>query len=363
MSLTADAFFAYMEKQKKERAEEIEHLTTTFNEGIRREISAALAPLDEKQKKLEDDQCIISQEQASMKEQLALIQKQLADLLANRYLETNHPAKVLLPTNEASGPNTSETIEPPDEEEVSSKLVSEAMRIVGFSPITRKDLEFLKSKHSIENDREAMIYAIQEFLDCEMKVPFHIIKQLNIVRVFPPANQLDFNKLYAEFGNIQSANLVFSYARNLKPGTSVFLYIPHQFYRRFKDIDTEAYNLRNGEEKWKTKIKFGTSDLILLKKPKIGGSWTEVSLPDLSPLDLHQDSSSSSRASSPPRGRSRKRSRSDTGSGDDQDRLAKSHKPDDAVDENQHKSDNDEDPGKPGPINEENQSSANHHLN
>ena len=76
----------------------------------------------------------------------------------------------------------------PDEEEVSSKLVSEAMRIVGFSPITRKDLEWLKTEHSIENDRDAMLYAVKEFLDCEMKVPVHIIRQLNIVRVFAPAH-------------------------------------------------------------------------------------------------------------------------------------------------------------------------------
>jgi hypothetical protein len=362
MSLTADAFFAYMEKQKQERSDEIEHLTKTFTEGIRREISAALAPMDEKQKKLEDDQNIISLDQASMKDQLASIQKQLTDLLANRAQPTNPPAKVILPTNQASGPTIAEASEAHDEEEVSSKLVSEAMRIVGFSPITRKDLEWLKTEHSIENDREAMLFAVKEFLDCEMKVPVHIIKQLNIARVFSPAHQIDFNKLYAEFGDIQSANLVFSYARNLKPGMSVFLYIPHQFYRRFKDIDTVAYNLRNGEEKWKTKIKFGTSDLILLKKPKTGGSWTEVNLPNLSPLDLHPDSSSFPGSSSPPRGRSRKRSRCDT-SEDDQDRLAKSHKlnkGEAASDVTQNKPDADEDPSKPKPIQDEIQPSVNH---
>jgi intergrase/recombinase len=352
MSLTAYAFFAYMEKQKQERSDEIEHLTKTFTEGVRREISAALAPMDEKQKKLEDDQNIISLEQASMKDQLALIQKQLTDLLANRFQPTNPPAQVLPPSNQASA---AEALEALDEEEVSSKLVSEAMRIVGFSPITRKDLEWLKTEHSIENDREAMLYAIKEFLDCEMKVPVHIIRQLNIVRVFAPAHQIDFNKLYAEFGDIQSANLVFSYARNLKPGMSVFLYIPHQFYRRFKDIDTEAYNLRNGEEKWKTKIKFGTSDLILLKKPKTGGSWTEVNLSNLSPLDLHPDSSSFPGSSSPPKGRTRKRSRRDTSEDDQEDRIAKSHKlNEDEADEEP------EDPNKPQPTKYEIQSSANH---
>ena len=361
MSLTADAFFAYMEKQKQERSDEIEHLTKTFTEGVRREISAALAPMDEKQKKLEDDQHIISLEQASMKDQLASIQKQLTDLHSNRLQPTNPPAQVLLPSNQASGLNTAQALEAPDEEEVSSKLVSEAMRIVGFSPITRKDLEWLK------NDCHAMLYAIKEFLDCEMKVPVHIIRQLDIVRVFAPAHQVDFNKLYAEFGDIQSANLVFSYARNLKPGMSVFLYIPHQFYRRFKDIDTEAYNLRNGEEKWKTKIKFGTADLILLKKPKLGGSWTEVNLSNISPLDLHPDSSSFPGSSSPPKGRSRKRSRRESCNEDDhEDRLAKSHRTnnDDAEEVPQNKSDGDnEDQNKPKPTPENEIHISPNHLN
>jgi hypothetical protein len=65
MSLTADAFFAYMDKQKQERSEDIEY-----------------------------DQNIIFQEQASMKDQLDSIQKQLTDLHTIRFELLNPPLQV-----------------------------------------------------------------------------------------------------------------------------------------------------------------------------------------------------------------------------------------------------------------------------
>ena len=101
-----------MDKQKQERSEDFEQLTKKITKGIRREILAALAPRDEKQKKFEDDQNIIFQEQITMKGQLASIQKQLTDLRSNRLELFNLPLQVLLPTNQkASGPNIPETLE------------------------------------------------------------------------------------------------------------------------------------------------------------------------------------------------------------------------------------------------------------
>ena len=310
MSLSAEAFFSYMEKVEAQRSDEIRNLTISNTEGVKKEIDAALKPLDEKQKLLDENQKILFSEQSSMKDQLAAIQEHLLALQTKSLSSTN-----ALQTH-SSVPNSVASSEKENEDEIPAKIVAQAMRIVGFSRIARDDLEWIKTEHSIENDTDALMYAIKEFLDCEMKVPLHIIRQLKIVKVFPPAHQLDFTRLYAEFGDIQSANLVFSYARNLKPGTSVFLYVPHQFYKRFQDVDNEAYKLRNSDEKWKTKIKFGSTDLTLLKKPRNGGFWTEVNIDDLSPLDLQSSLQPPAVSSSPPRGR--KRSRADESTGNDE---------------------------------------------
>ena len=310
MSLSAEAFFSYMEKIESQRSNEIQNLTKSITEGVKKEIDAALKPLDEKQKLLDENQKILFSEQSSMKDQLVAIQKQLSDL------QTKPSFSSALQTPQSVGPNLAAPSEKENYDEIPTKIVAQAMRIVGFSRISREDLEWIKTEHSIDNNDDALIYAIREFLDCEMKVPVHIIRQLKIVKVFPPAHQLDFTRLYAEFGDIQSANLVFSYARNLKPGTSVFLYVPHQFYKRFQDVDNEAYKLRNSDEKWKTKIKFGSTDLILLKKPRNGGFWTEVNIDDLSPLDLQSSLPPPAVSSSPPRGR--KRSRADESTGNDE---------------------------------------------
>jgi hypothetical protein len=301
MSLSAEAFFNYMEKIEAQRSDEIRNLTISITEGVKKEIDAALKPLDEKQKLLDDNQKILFSEQSLMKDQLSAILKQLSDL------QKPPSSPNALHTPLSSGPNLVASSEKENEDEIPARIVAQAMRIVGFSRITRDDLEWIKTEHSIDNDNDALIYAINEFLDCEMKVPLHIIRQLKIVKVFPPAHRLDFTRLYAEFSDIQSANLVFSYARNLKPGTSVFLYVPHQFYKRFQDVDNEAYKLRNSDEKWKTKIKFGSTDLILLKKPRNGGIWTEVNIDNLSPLDLHSTLQPPTVSSSPPRGRKRPR--------------------------------------------------------
>ena len=325
MALSSADFFSYMEKLKSERVEEIKTLTTVLTEGVKNEVTAALQPFEEKQKNLDENQQSIVLEQSVMKEQLCAIQQQLAQLQPRR---PHQPPPCLPQSSTQAVSSENEHIENSESKEI-SKIIAEAKKIVGFSPMPYDDLQWLKEEHSIEDDTEAMIFAIKEFLDREMKVPRHILDRLHIVKVFPPAQQLQWNRLYAEFSDIQSANLVHSYARNLKPNTSVFIWVPHQFYQRFRVIKDEEYKLRKSREEWKTKIKFGTSDLVLMKRPKNGGSWSDVNLSDLPlpPIDILAGASSSSE--SPPKGRSRKRTRLES-SDDDDDHTsdAKSLKPD-----------------------------------
>ena len=147
MSLSAEAFFNYMEKIESQRSDEIRNLTKSITEGVKKEIDAALKPLDEKQKSLDENQKILFSEQSSMKDQLIAIQKQLSDL------QTKPSFSSVLQTPPSIGPNFVAPSEKENSDEIPAKIVAQAMRIVGFSRISREDLEWIKTEHSIDNKR------------------------------------------------------------------------------------------------------------------------------------------------------------------------------------------------------------------
>jgi hypothetical protein len=47
-------------------------------------------------------------------------------------------------------------------------------------------------------------------------------------------------------------------------------------YHRYKDLESLAYNLRHSESKYKTRVKMGTSDLVLYKRKPSENYWTVV---------------------------------------------------------------------------------------
>ena len=72
-------------------------------------------------------------------------------------------------------------------------------------------------------------------------------------------------------------------------------------------MNSVAYNnfRKNKEHKHSTRIKWGLTDLVLLKKPQ-GGSWNYVNSTDLPPVDLDAKYlPKASSSASPPAGRSR----------------------------------------------------------
>ena len=108
------------------------------------------------------------------------------------------------------------------------QVLREAKKILGFSPIRRDDIDYLKMQNSIEDDSQAMTSSILEFLTFEMKVPQSITDNLVIRRVFPPAKPSSegWSTLYAEFQDIAYAELIQQYVRNLlmaKQYQSMFL--------------------------------------------------------------------------------------------------------------------------------------------
>ena len=95
------------------------------------------------------------------------------------------------------------------------------------------------------------------------------------------------------------------YVINLSPGKSLSLYVPHSLFPRFNAIRDIAHAYRHGETKYKTKIKYGTSDFVLTIKPKLTRDpWKYASLDSLPPLELSPYDGNLIN-SSPPSGRNR----------------------------------------------------------
>ena len=100
-----------------------------------------------------------------------------------------------------------------------TRLINEGKRVIGLSPIDNNDIDIEKQK-GIEN--EAMISAIRTFFMDDMNIPETTVAKMTIVRVFRPASNEDNEKLYVEFENEASVNIVHRYKKNLAPGLRIF---------------------------------------------------------------------------------------------------------------------------------------------
>ena len=98
-----------------------------------------------------------------------------------------------------------------------------------------------------------------------------MFNNLGIKKIFPPAKE-NWETLYVQFESQISINTIFSYAKNLKKHQRLVRYIPKEFYEKYRAIEGDAYILRHGDKRYRTKSQMGINDLILYKK-EAGGSW------------------------------------------------------------------------------------------
>ena len=170
-----------------------------------------------------------------------------------------------------------------------SKVISQARKILCFSPISPVDIKSIMNQNPSLLENEAYIIAIQDFLHLEMKIPVDLINNLKICRVFPPISKpTDFTSLYAEFTNTSNADLILNFARYLQPGKQVNINVPARLQPRFAAVNSLAFEYRKGPTKeYKTRVKYGLSDFVLLTKPRHGSHpWSYASLASLPPLRL-----------------------------------------------------------------------------
>ena len=294
---------------RDEFAQNLASLTNTINEfvksGVKDEIVTAVKPIEEKQNKLMD-------EQSELARRILEIEKKME----SKDGEKENIGSVNLPeTAQHSRPNSHSD---PISQELNETLlrksaIQAAKKILGFSEITPHHIQQAIAFHGLNPDDpdEAGACAVKDFLYYEMKVPEVEIKKITVVRTFRPARQPDSNRLYAEFSDESTTNLINKYVRNLQPGSNVDIWIPPSLYQRFRDFDSACYNIRSGPEKVKAKVKYGEDDFILIKKSPLCHSWSRV-IPDiLSPFDPNPPSYLNP-SGSPPIGRNNRNNKRKT---------------------------------------------------
>ena len=331
--LTTEAFMKYIDDLKTSLSDE---LKTSLSQTIRTEVTAAVAPLLEKHAELVDDISSTKVRVTNVETESALTKARVAEL-EKQVDALKHPTPSFPQQNVPTQFPTLNTLSSAKQDlplpscPDAQSVLRDAKRIVGFSPITIDDIRFLKDQNPALDDAGAMSESIKEFLKDEMKVPTYVTDKFVIKRVFPPARPppTGWNTLYAEFTDLVTTDTIFQFARNLRPGRNVSIYVPHSLHHRFTAVNSIAHEYRNGPVKHKTRVKYGYSDFVLLVKPKNSDApWSYPPL-DLPPLQLsHFDGNT---GSSPPPGRTRltsKRSRPVSGDSPVQDPSSKAPRED-----------------------------------
>ena len=173
----------------------MENFKTSIGNKIHSEVAEAIVPLQAMQKVIADDLAntkdrvsAIETDNDATKSKVVDLQKQMASLqkdLSNRPASFQSNQLLLpdvnprtLPIPPTAPPGAQPGAPPP----AAVQVLREAKKILGFSPIRRDDIDYLKMQNSIEDDSQAMTSSILEFLTFEMKVPQSITDNLVIRR-------------------------------------------------------------------------------------------------------------------------------------------------------------------------------------
>ena len=161
-----------------------------------------------------------------------------------------------------------------------------------------------------------MVSAAKLFFTEDMNIPESTVTKKKIVKAFKPANTEETEKLYVEFEDESSVNILNRYRRNLAAGLRIFPWFPPALYPRFKALDDESYQIRKVRQPFhQTDIRYEGNDIVLYKRLNKSYRWEKaevLGLPEvcLDPALIVRPTTT------PPRGRNRtnsKRKRSPSG--------------------------------------------------
>ena len=269
MALTLEDFIRISDKN---RTEDLEKINKMIESGVRAEVERVVKPmqnkneerfdmLESKMSKLEDAMKKPAPPPPSLPQPVQV------------HAQQGHAAPSQGQPSQSGG-------EAPCDLDKIQETLNRARKIISLQPIhNRKDVARQFRMHEdVTTDDQAMKAAVLEFIDCELKcknVP-------NIVKVFPPANNPDYDRLYVEFENETAASYVSGFSRVIrKPDHQVSIYVPRSFQPRFRAFNEHARALRTAPGlspgDVKTKVIYGLNDFVLLTKPR-NGRWLSLFL-------------------------------------------------------------------------------------
>ena len=269
MALTLEDFIRISDKN---RTEDLEKINKMIESGVRAEVERVVKPmqnkneerfdmLESKMSKLEDAMKKPAPPPPSLPQPVQV------------HAQQGHAAPSQGQPSQSGG-------EAPCDLDKIQETLNRARKIISLQPIhNRKDVARQFRMHEdVTTDDQAMKAAVLEFIDCELKcknVP-------NIVKVFPPANNPDYDRLYVEFENETAASYVSGFSRVIrKPDHQVSIYVPRSFQPRFRAFNEHARALRTAPGlspgDVKTKVIYGLNDFVLLTKPR-NGRWSSLFL-------------------------------------------------------------------------------------
>ena len=122
-----------------------------------------------------------------------------------------------------------------------------------------------------------------------MNIKKEVLSTLSIEKIFPQSID-DWNTIFVNFSTITMANTVTSYVRNMRSEVQVDIYVPKEWRTRYKALGKIAYDQRyppQGEVKYKTRIRWGNTDLCILRKAPDVRYWSAMDITTpLPPVDL-----------------------------------------------------------------------------
>ena len=175
--------------------------------------------------------------------------------------------------------------QPKNHDLTAEEIMHRSKHIIGIYPITPQDIERNKS----DTNTKTLINTATEFLQCELGFRLEQIAEMQIKKV-TKTKKSDGKTLYITFQNHSHVAQIFKRTATLKNNNlKISNYVPPHCYNRYQTLQAHCKTAREIDDQLRTKIIYGTSDLILQEK-KVGElRYTTVNIDkygELPPIDL-----------------------------------------------------------------------------
>ena len=281
------------EMRIREREEDMDEIKKIINSSIGEKVKEAVAPFEEKTETVVKVQDEMKQQMNSFMNQMKDLQERVSKVDAGSYPPAVDSGSVMaggvFSGSSAGRAKTLEISAGVPSSDQALEIISLSRRTVGLHSIDEGDLERMKQQQfgGATNEEEEKLYAVQEYLRCELKLTSEILAAMEIEKIFTPPGR-DTKYLFVTFKNESSLTRIFEKTRIMRKGSRIINYIPAQFRDRARAIGDIEYELRH-RENFQTRIKMGLKDLELWKKVRgMNQRWERVDLPsNLPPVDMN----------------------------------------------------------------------------